>query len=519
MKKFISILLTLSMMLSLLAIMPIASSAADDVTEQTGGELVYAELTIPEPVIGEAPEVVQVPEDASYTAEATWYNYTTDEIVTVFEDGQRYYADIIVIPSEGCSFSYDTEIVLNSEAYYDYFYISDSGEIYLSMQISFATPIDSIDITIPNYQPGDTFSIDDIVLGSDNYYIGYCYIYCKNAEDEDPYTFEDGNSYVLNIEIYGTNGYEVTEDTVVYINGTEAEECYVYTNADIYVEFSFLELITEADIPDFPEVNVGDSVTYEIYEVNEKYTVMGTWLTTDEDGNLSKFEGTIADQTVYIFGLVAIPNYGYEFSEDLIITQNGEEYNRASLIMSDMIMVFKAYTFGFETISTVELTTDEPADGVAIGEIAVADPDANYTLMMGYWGVSEDGSLDYIEDAEGNFENGKTYLLGAILVANEGYAFADDLTVTLNGKEYDIINDYTYIIGTSAEIAINLGRLGGILGDLNNDGKVNALDSAIMLKYIKSGETPADADINSDGKVNALDSALLLKIIKGKYVG
>ena len=128
-------------------------------------------------------------------------------------------------------------------------------------------------------------------------------------------------------------------------------------------------------------------------------------------------------------------------------------------------------------------------------------------------------SLDYIEDAEGNFENGKTYLLGAILVANEGYAFADDLTVTLNGKEYDIINDYTYIIGTSAEIAINLGRLGGILGDLNNDGKVNALDSAIMLKYIKAGETPADADINSDGKVNALDSALLLKIIKGKYVG
>ena len=50
-------------------------------------------------------------------------------------------------------------------------------------------------------------------------------------------------------------------------------------------------------------------------------------------------------------------------------------------------------------------------------------------------------------------------------------------------------------------------------GDLNNDGAINALDFALLKKYLMSGISDninlAAADVNADGSVNAIDFALL----------
>ena len=56
-----------------------------------------------------------------------------------------------------------------------------------------------------------------------------------------------------------------------------------------------------------------------------------------------------------------------------------------------------------------------------------------------------------------------------------------------------------------------------IHGDVSCDGKINALDSASVLKEIKKGDISELSDLSFDGKLNALDSAILLKIIKRKY--
>lgn len=66
------------------------------------------------------------------------------------------------------------------------------------------------------------------------------------------------------------------------------------------------------------------------------------------------------------------------------------------------------------------------------------------------------------------------------------------------------------------------GRERRILGDLNDDGKVNAMDLIILRKYIAGLINDLDAsfaDINGDGKVGAADLIFLRKLIAGFDVG
>ena len=57
-------------------------------------------------------------------------------------------------------------------------------------------------------------------------------------------------------------------------------------------------------------------------------------------------------------------------------------------------------------------------------------------------------------------------------------------------------------------------------GDLNSDGKIDALDFALLKKYILTGTSDGvnlqAADVNADGKVNAIDYATLKSYLLGK---
>ena len=56
-----------------------------------------------------------------------------------------------------------------------------------------------------------------------------------------------------------------------------------------------------------------------------------------------------------------------------------------------------------------------------------------------------------------------------------------------------------------------------LVADLNGDEKVNARDKAALTSLIKSDSFDEYADINLDGKVNARDKAAVAEIIKGNY--
>ena len=55
-------------------------------------------------------------------------------------------------------------------------------------------------------------------------------------------------------------------------------------------------------------------------------------------------------------------------------------------------------------------------------------------------------------------------------------------------------------------------------GDLNYDGKVNAIDLTILRRYLARYSSKIDiavADFNGDGKVNTLDLMLLRRFLVG----
>ncbi|MBQ8830147.1 MAG: hypothetical protein IJ017_00940 [Oscillospiraceae bacterium] len=59
------------------------------------------------------------------------------------------------------------------------------------------------------------------------------------------------------------------------------------------------------------------------------------------------------------------------------------------------------------------------------------------------------------------------------------------------------------------------------IGDVNGDGKINAVDAALTYKYVNNKTALTEeqllaADVNGDGKVNAVDAALIYKYVNNK---
>src|SRR5207237_635683 len=51
---------------------------------------------------------------------------------------------------------------------------------------------------------------------------------------------------------------------------------------------------------------------------------------------------------------------------------------------------------------------------------------------------------------------------------------------------------------------------GGKTGDVNGDGKINALDLSILLSHWNQAGTRTQGDLSGDGRINALDLSMLL---------
>ena len=113
-------------------------------------------------------------------------------------------------------------------------------------------------------------------------------------------------------------------------------------------------------------------------------------------------------------------------------------------------------------------------------------------------------------------------------VAGEGnsseYLFNIDISVlgegshAFNFRAKDAIDQWGETFVSRFVIDYSIPNL---LGDVNCDGKVNAADIVLVVKYLNDEELPSSSDINKadmnkNGRVNAADLDLLVKAIMGK---
>ena len=119
----------------------------------------------------------------------------------------------------------------------------------------------------------------------------------------------------------------------------------------------------------------------------------------------------------------------------------------------------------------------------------------------------------------GTFEKDKYYYAMISISANDGCLLSSDLNIKVNGEapaEVFVVygNNNTHFI---AKIKATDYRL----GDVNQDGKVNAQDATLILKYLAKKATLTDeqkalADTDRDGYVKASDAVRILKYVTKK---
>ena len=403
------------------------------------------ELTVSgvEPGKNVADVKVTVPEGAKYTCEDV-YIYNCDDDWNLVEDGKfqdktRYQLEFYLEPAEGYDFIEDMEleVLVNGEDIYDFW--SNITYAWVREDFTFKTQIDKVELTVTEPKVGG--NIADAVLKAPegvNYEIeSYSWYDCTAHETVEDGTFQDKHKYELQYELAAKEGCEFSEDVTATINGNKSEDFWPYTYSPEYGSgyeyWSFLTFIEKVEFPAFPDAKVGDSTDLNITTPEGvKYTLDGSWINMN-----SGISDKLEDENIYILQYYATADEGFEFTEDTVVLVGGTEYKGWPSMYNDRLAVSKAYSFGMNMIDKIELTVTEPANGEKPGKVTVANKDANYELEYTYWATNTSGDIMDDADSFKKFAYGNYYFLEMDLSADEGYAFADDLKLVINGKEVE----------------------------------------------------------------------------------
>lgn len=220
------------------------------------------------------------------------------------------------------------------------------------------------------------------------------------------------------------------------------------------------------------------------------------------------------DGTGYNYNRMAEVLTTYEAGSTATIEVNGN-YN----IPDEVI---KAIADGKLKVTIVmDSTTSRYVDGADIQTVKSVDAEARRTYALDTDELSGDEAMQLIlfnfdvpsdlivtlkEKNAGLFANLYKY-------TNGEFEFADCAIITKDGKA--VFEDYI----TNGTYAVMLSEYSGLLGDMNNDGKLTAADAAAVLRYVVGLEDErrniSVADFDGNGKINARDASMILKRVVG----
>ena len=166
------------------------------------------------------------------------------------------------------------------------------------------------------------------------------------------------------------------------------------------------------------------------------------------------------------------------------------------------------------------------ADNRYVIYVRLTDHAGNVTYLS-----SEGFVVDTTPPVLSGVENGKTYSKEKAVTVTE----ANLKSVTVNGEEVTLDENNQLILkpqkGTqtivvtdwagnvSAEITVRVTAYAK--GDMDNNGRIDAVDALIVLKtsvgkHAANDDEKQAADVNGDGKINAVDALEILKKAVGK---
>ena len=380
------------------------------------------------------------------------------------------------------------------------------------------TLIETVAVTVPEPVVGGFVqNAVPTVPANVNYTIQYYWVDITLESLVEDGQFLDGHKYYLCVMAEPASGYAFSRDTVVTLNGKrphylelENEGTYVYFEHS----WSFLEQIPAVELPQWPaNMQAGDSVSEQLVTVpaGAKYQAGMTWVDMETGQGATVLE----NGKTYACGYVVVPDTGYEFTEDTAFTVGGEAYDLVQLSEEGYAVLLKFYAIGLETVDTLSLAVEEPEIGAVPGE-AVCLAGQPCQVQQSYWLYNASGDMNDSGEIAEVFQEGQYHYLAATVYAGDGYAFADDLKVYVNGQlmEAEVVS-----IGNYVSLVIPFGKLvDRVPGDADGDGDADGNDATLLLQYAAGWEVTIDedaGDVDGDGDVDGNDATLLLQYAAG----
>ncbi len=443
-----------------------------------------------------AASAIVLPQDANYVV--SWVDWAVVDYMqgiydnyteAALEDGKQYELVLVIRPTEGYWFAANPELQAPAEPDGWSF---EGNEAYLSFTYNLTPAVNAVEITgVPEAAFGETISVADIQIPQDaNYTLDACW-YLWTLEEGyvrvDSGTFGVGE-YILSMEILPAEGYSIADGVSVTVNGVPVEELdyYLHISDDGILIENWVRLepengyIHEFAISGAPEeITAGQDITVPELTVEDGMVTVTDvqWLDGDKAAVTGKFE----DNKAYYLAITVAPaEEGYGFESWVNADLYGLSYDSKSNL--DSVILYVRYSLR-PTVDSISVTVTVPEVGAAPAEPQLEEENAVISSYQWY---------DYHTGEEvTRFEDGKKYYLSIEFACTEGYDFAEELELTLNGGEP---SEYSYDT-TSAHI--------GQMYTFQNI--IDRID--VTMPEPAAGQEPDYADIQVSGENYELISA------------
>ena len=417
-----------------------------------------------------------LPENCHFTVdEHYWYMEGVGSITnpTVFAEGFEYDTTFELYPEDGYVFADDLTITINgtdtvidwanTEIYNDYCYVwtkpTEAVEpiVIDTIEINgFCDAVvggkagDFIRLTLPEDAPYH-FDAGDPRWYNDTDDVGMDYYDA----------FEAGKSYSLGGWLIADKGYVFAENPTILLNGGEVAFDESFTKRDdtdtscFYVwgkskeavektaDIEITEVtITDADITPILGEKKNDHLAYTLPEGAPYYKYnsgANNWQSSPSESGDTFVEGVTYSRFI---SLEAAD--GYLFDENTVITVNGTlfegKFNVFWWVMDGgkyLTILMPGVKLSKKQITAINITDVDllPIIGDKTNDhIDYTFPEnCHFTATEHGWYDKTDET--WVDGADDTFVAGHTYQVGWWLDADEGYTFAEDPTITINGEE------------------------------------------------------------------------------------